>query len=92
MYPWNTHNTTVRVRGISQCAKNQNRTHTRDTHDLITAGFPVPVPNPSLPWLSYTKSGTPTSNLQQTPTGLGIIGIRRDMVLNSSWQINEDVE
>jgi hypothetical protein len=27
----NTHNTAVQVHSVSQCAKNQNRTHTRGT-------------------------------------------------------------
>jgi hypothetical protein len=38
----------AQVRGMSQCAKNEHRTRTRtrDTRDPITAGIPVPVPNP----------------------------------------------
>ena len=46
-YPWNTRDTVVRVHGMSRCAKTQHRTRTRDTRDPITAGFPVPVPNPN---------------------------------------------
>jgi len=56
IYPWNTRDTVVRVHGMSRCAKTQHRTHTRDTRDLITTGFPVPVPNPThckLAWRMY---------------------------------------
>ena len=38
--------TAVRVRGVSQFAKNQNRTYTRRTRLGNTAGLPVPVLNP----------------------------------------------
>ena len=45
--PAYTRNTAVRVRGVSRCAKIQYRTHTRGTRFGNTAGFPVPVRNPS---------------------------------------------
>ena len=36
----------ARVRGVSRCAKNQNRTRTRGTRFKSTAGLPAPVLNP----------------------------------------------
>jgi hypothetical protein len=45
--PVDTRDTAVQVRGVSQCAKNQNRTHTCDTRFGNTTGLPVPVTNPS---------------------------------------------
>jgi hypothetical protein len=37
-----------------RCAKYQNCTRTCGTHDLITAGIPVPVTNPTyLMWLEF---------------------------------------
>jgi hypothetical protein len=45
--PVNTRDTAVRVCGVSRCAKNQNRTRTRDTHFGNTTGLPVPVTNPT---------------------------------------------
>ena len=44
--PVNTRDTAVRVRGVSRCTKNQNRTRTRGTRFGNTAGLPVPVLNP----------------------------------------------
>ena len=34
------------VHGVSQCAKNQNRTCTHSTHFGNTTGLPIPVLNP----------------------------------------------
>ena len=45
--PVHTHDTTVRVRGMPRCAKIEHRTCTCVTRFGITAGLPVPVPNPS---------------------------------------------
>ena len=42
-----TRDTAARVRGVSRCAKNQNRTRTRGTHFKSTAGLPAPVVNPN---------------------------------------------
>jgi len=44
--PMNTCNTAVWVHGVSQCAKNQNCTHTHGTRFGNTTGLPVPVTNP----------------------------------------------
>ena len=51
--------TTARVRGVSRCAKNQNRTRNRGTRFKSTAGLPVPVLNPTFnsqvcPLLKFT--------------------------------------
>ena len=43
--PVNTCDTTAWVRGMSWCAKNQNCTHTHETHFGNTAGLPTPVLN-----------------------------------------------
>src|ERR1700685_946120 len=45
--PVSTRDTVARVRGVSRCAKNQNRTRTRGTRFKSTAGLPVPVLNPN---------------------------------------------
>ena len=45
--PMNTHDTVAWVCSAPQCAKNQNHTHTHDTHFGNTAGFPIPVLNPN---------------------------------------------
>ena len=45
--PVNTHDTMVRVRGVSRCAKVQHRTRTRGTRFGNTVGKPVPVRNPN---------------------------------------------
>ena len=42
-----TRDTAARVRGVSRCAKNQNRTRNRGTRFKSTAGLPVPVLNPN---------------------------------------------
>ena len=42
-----TRDTVARVRGVSRCAKNQNRTRTRGTRFKSTAGLPAPVLNPN---------------------------------------------
>ena len=42
-----TRNTAARIRGVSRCAKNQNRTRTRGTHFKSTAGLPAPILNPN---------------------------------------------
>lgn len=42
----NTHNTVVQVRSVPRCAKNQDHTHTCDTHFGNTMGLPIPVLNP----------------------------------------------
>ena len=44
--PANTRDTAARVCGVSQCAKNQHHTRTRDTRFGSTAGKPVPVRYP----------------------------------------------
>ena len=43
----NTRDTAARVYGVSRCAKIQYRTRTRVTRFGNTAGFPVPVLNPT---------------------------------------------
>ena len=50
LYPWNTRDTVVRLHGMPRCAKYQYRTRTCGTRDPITAGIPIPVPNPTHPW------------------------------------------
>jgi hypothetical protein len=45
--PVNTRNTAAWLRGVSQRAKNQHCTHTRDTHFGSTAGKPVPMRYPN---------------------------------------------
>ena len=45
--PVNTRDTAVRVRGVSRCAKNLDRTRTRSTRFGSTAGLTVPVLNAS---------------------------------------------
>ena len=45
--PVNTHDTAIWVHSVLWCAKNQNCTHTHDTHFRFTTGLPVPVFNPN---------------------------------------------
>jgi hypothetical protein len=43
--------------GVPQCAKNENRTHTRTTHFGNTAGLPAPVFNPNGRKRGFEKQG-----------------------------------
>ena len=52
-----TRDTAVRVRGVSRCAKNPNRTRTRVTHFGNTAGLAVPVLNPN--YISHPRRKQP---------------------------------
>ena len=47
--------TAARVRGVSRCAKKQNRTHTHSTRFKSTTGLPVPVLNPIVHWVQDFK-------------------------------------
>jgi hypothetical protein len=49
IYPRNTRDTAVWVRGMPRCGEIHYRTRTRKTHDLKPAGFPVPVTIPINP-------------------------------------------
>ena len=70
-----TRDTAARVRGVSWCAKNQNRTRTHSTHFKSTAGLPAPILNPR-----WSKNiGTPSfpkdhSNIspRKTPDSVGV--------------------
>ena len=53
--PVHTRDTAVWVRGMPQCAKIKHHTRTRATRFGITAGLPIPVPNP-------THHGTPRTH------------------------------
>ena len=53
--PVNTRDTAVRVRGVSRCAKNLDRTRTRSTRFGSTAGLTVPVLNATLSADDFSK-------------------------------------
>jgi hypothetical protein len=56
-----TRHTAAWVRGVSRCAKNQNRTRTRDTRFGNTAGLPIPVFNPNKGYTQDEQSKSPST-------------------------------
>jgi hypothetical protein len=74
--PVNTRDTAVRVRGVSRCTKNQNRTRFGNT-----AGLPIPVLNPN-----WTPSGV------QYSTTVSLLDTLRSSIFSSGELIGHPSE